>query len=234
MSTDGRRKLLAYLVRLHFAYLVAVPLLGLVSWWFLRRPLMLLMLFSGFAAIAAYYAIQAERYHLTTHLPSALWVVFSSPALLVIASLTGGGFWYFYLDAAFIEVGGMCAGLVAAATVMGFKDKDYASMGTLYLFMGGFLMVWGWGVFGLHRAFAWYENVWLVAALANQFYIYGRMFISGEIELEYGQGRAARRAGAQLLPGPFKDDQGFSLLVAFGVLAVLAPFVIGLLNYLLD
>ena len=231
-SSLQRRKLLAYLVRAHFAYLVAVPLLGIVSWWFLRRPLLPLMLFAGFAAIAAYYALLAERYHLTTHLPSALWVVFSSPALLLVASLAGGGFWYFYLDAAFVEVGGMCAGIVAGATVKGLKEREYFFMGVLYLFMGGFLAVWGWGVFAMHRAFAWHENVWLVAALANEAYIYGRMFISGELDLEYGHGRAARRARADLLPGPFRDDQGSSLVAAFGVLVVLSPFVIGLLNYL--
>lgn len=234
MSPDGQRKLLTALVRIHFAYLVAVPLVGIVSWWFLQRPALPLMLFSGFAAVAAYYSLQAERYHLTTHLPSALWVVFSSPLLLVVSSLSGGGVWYFYLDAAFVEVGGMCAGIVAGATVKGIKEREYFYMGVLYLFMGGFLVVWGRGVLLLHRNFDWHDNVWLVAALANEIYIYSRMFLSVEIDLEYGHGRGARRAGADLLPGPFRQDQGFSLLIAFAVLVVLSPFVIGLLNYLFN
>jgi hypothetical protein len=233
MSPDKERKLLVRLVRFHFAYLVAVPLLGIISWWFLRRPALPWMIASGFAAIAAYYSLQAERYHLTTHLPSALWVVFSSPLLLVISSLLGGGFWYFYLDAAFVEIGGMCAGIIAGATVKATKERDgYFYAGVLYLFMGIFLLVWGWGVFWLHKRFEWYDNVWLVAALANEIYIYSRMFISGELDLEYGHGRAARKAGADLLPGPFKEDSGSSLIAAFGVLIVLSPFIVGLLNYL--
>jgi hypothetical protein len=232
MSPDQERKLLTLLVRFHFAYLVAVPLLGIISWWFLQRPLIGWMIASGFAAIAAYYSLQAERYHLTTHLPSALWVVFSSPLLLSISSLLGGGFWYFYLDAAFVEVGGMCAGIIAGATVKGIKEREYFFMGVLYVFMGLFLMVWGWGVWKLHQNFPWHDNVWLLAALGNEIYIYSRMFISGEIDLEYGQGRAARRAGAAVMPGPVKDD-GFSLILIFAILVVLSPFVLGLLNYLL-
>jgi hypothetical protein len=232
MSPDNRRKLLSYLVRVHFAYLVAVPVLGIISWWFLRRGSMPLMIFSGFAAIAAYYSLLAERYYLTTHLPSALWVVFSSPLLLLIASLAGGGFWYFYLDAAFVEVGGMCAGIVAGATVKGLKEKEYFFMGVLYLFMGGFLAVWGWGVFREHKIFDWYDNMWVIAALANETYIYSRMFISSELDLQFGHGRAARRAGAGLLSGPFRDDQGFSLILVFAILVVLSPFIFGLLSYL--
>src|SRR5947207_10035385 len=82
MLSDKRLKFLACLARLHFAYLVAVPLLGLLSWWFVQRSSLGLMLISGFAAIAAYYSLQVERYHLTTHLPSALWVIFLVPLLL--------------------------------------------------------------------------------------------------------------------------------------------------------
>ena len=231
MSPERERKALALLIRFHFAYLVAVPLLGLISWWFLGRWVLGWMIASGFAAIAAYYALQAERYHLTAHLPSALWVVFSSPLMLVISSLLGGGFWYFYLDAAYIEVGGMCAGIIAGATVKGLKEREYFYMGVLYVFMGLFLAVWGWGVVQLHRKFNWYDNIWLVAALLNEIYIYSRMFISGDLDVEYGHGRAARRAGAGLLPGPIKDD-GSSLVGAFAVLVVLSPFVVGLLSYL--
>lgn len=229
---NNRRQLLAKLVRLHFAYLVAVPLLGIVSWWFLQRSLLPLMIFSGFAAIAAYYSLQAERYHLTTHLPSALWVLFSSPLLLLMASLSGGGFWYFYLDAAFVEIGGMCAGIIAGATVKGLKEREYFLPLVLYVFMGGFLIIWGWGVLRVHRGFDWHDNIWLVAALVNEIYIYSRMFISGELDLEYGHGRAARRAGADLMEGPFKGDEGFSLILVFAILVVLSPFVLGLLNYL--
>ena len=232
LTGDRRRRLLRYLTGLHFAYLVAVPLLGIISWWFLDRRWLALMTFSGFAAIAAYYALQAERYHLTTHLPSALWVVFSSPLMLFIASLTGGGFWQFYLDAAFVEIGGMCAGILAGATVKGIKEKEVFSPVVLYIFMGGFLAVWGWGVFRVHRDFDWHDNAWLVAALLNEIYIYTRMFVSGDITLEYGHGRAAQRAGAELLEGPFRVDDGFSLLLAFGILIVLSPFIIGLLTYL--
>lgn len=231
MSPDKERRLLVSLVRFHFAYLVAVPFLGLISWWFLARHLIGWMIASGFAAIAAYYSLQAERYHLTTHLPSALWVVFSSPLLLVVSSLLGGGFWYFYLDAAYVEVGGMCAGIIAGATVRGLKEKEYFNMGVLYISMGLFLAVWGWGVFKLHRGFAWYDNIWLLLALVNGTYIYSRMFISGEIDVEYGHGRAAHRAGAELLPAPIKD-QGFSLILIFAILIVLSPFILGLLAYL--
>lgn len=232
MSPDSQRKLLAFLVRLHFGYLVAVPLLGLVSWWFIGRSALPWMIATGFAAIAAYYALQAERYHLTTHLPSALWVVFSSPLLLVVSSLLGGGFWIFYLDAAFVEIGGMCVGIIAGATVMGIKEKELFSPVVLYIFMGGFLVFWGVGVFHVHKNFEWSDNVWFAAALANEIYIYSRMFLSGDVTLEYGHGQAARRAGADLLPGPFKDDSGTSLLMAFGVLIVLSPFIVGLLSYL--
>jgi hypothetical protein len=230
MHPDKERKLLALLVRFHFAYLVAVPLLGLLSWWFLDRPKLGWMIASGFAAIAAYYALQSERYSLTTHLPSALWVVFSSPLLLLIASLLGGGFWYFYLDAAFIEIGGLCAGIVVGATVKGIREREYFNMGVLYTFMGGFLLVWGWGLYRLHRGFPWYDNIWLLAAVANGAYIYSRMFISGDLEVEYGHGRAAREAGAGLMPGPIKDD-GFSLILVFAILVILSPFALGLLNY---
>lgn len=230
MSPDQERKLLTLLVRFHFAYLIAVPLLGLVSWWFLRRSALGWMIASGFAAIAAYYALQAERYQLTAHLPSALWVVFSSPLLLLISSILGGGFWYFYLDAAYIEVGGMCAGIIAGATVKGLKEREYFNMGVLYIFMGLFLAVWGLSLFRLHRGFPWYDNIWLVIALCNEIYIYSRMFISGDLDVEYGHGRAARRAGAQLLPGPVKDD-GSAIIAAFAVLIVLSPFILGILHY---
>ncbi|HEX8847333.1 MAG TPA: hypothetical protein VF791_22005 [Pyrinomonadaceae bacterium] len=232
MSPVNQDKLLARLVRIHFAYLVAVPLLGIISWWFLKRSALGWMIASGFAPIAAYYALQAERYHLTTHLPSALWVIFSSPLLLVISSLLGGGFWYFYLDAAFVEVGGMCAGIIAGATVKGIKEREYFYPVVLYIFMGAFLVVWGLGWFQLHKAFAWYDNLWLVAALLNEIYIYSRMFISGDLDLQYGHGRRARESGADLLPGPFRDDQGFTLILVFAILVVLSPFVLGLLSYL--
>lgn len=231
MSPDSKRKLLTYLVRLHFAYLVMVPLLGIISWWFIRRGALALMIISGFAAIAAYYSLQAERYHLTTHLPSALWVVFSNPLLLLVSSLLGGGFWYFYLEAAYVEVGGMCAGIIAGATLKGIKEREYFYPAVLYIFMGGFLLVWGHGLFRLHRTFEWYDNIWLAAALVNEIYSYSRMFISGEIYLEYGHGRAARARGAGLLPGPFKADEGFSLILAFAILIVLSPLVLGLLSY---
>jgi hypothetical protein len=98
--------------------------------------------------------------------------------------------------------------------------------------MGGFLLFWGWGVFNLHRSFPWYDNIWLVFALFNEVYIYSRMFISGELDLEYGHGRAARRAGADLLEGPFRQDDGASLIAAFAILIVLSPFILGLLSYL--
>lgn len=231
MSPDKERKLLTSLVRFHFAYLIAVPFLGLVSWWFLWRAATGGMIAAGFAAIAAYYSLQAERYHLTAHLPSALWVVFSSPLLLIISSLLGGGFWFFYLDAAYIEVGGMCAGIIAGATVKGLKEREYFFMGVLYLFMGLFLAVWGWGLWKLHRSFYWYDNIWLALALVNEIYIYSRMFISGEIDLEYGQGRAAQKAGAELMPGPIKDD-GSLLIGIFAVLIVLSPFILGILHYI--
>src|SRR5688500_3517424 len=140
MSRDKHRRLLSKLVRFHFAYLVAVPLLGLVSWWFINRQALPWMIASGFAAIAAYYALRADRADLTTHLPSALCVGFSSPLLLLSSSLLGGGFWYFYLDAAFLEVGGLCAGLVIGSTPL-IKQKEYFSPVVLYIFMGGFLVV---------------------------------------------------------------------------------------------
>ncbi len=231
IAPDRKRKLLAALVRLHFAYLVTVPLLGLVGWWFVRRDSLPLMLICGFAAIAAYYSLQAERYHLTEHLPSALWVVFSSPLLLVVSSVLGGGFWFFYVEAAFVEVGGMCAGIIVGATVKGLKEREYFFPAVLYVFMGGFLLSWGWGVFRVHGDFEWYDNLWLLAALANEVYGYSRMFVSGDIDLEYGHGRRARASGAGLLPSPLKYDDGASLIGAFAVLVVLSPFVIGLLNY---
>jgi hypothetical protein len=231
MTPDKERKRLAWLVRLHFGYLVAVPLLGMVSWWFLGRSQLPAMIISGFAAIAAYYAILAEGYHLTAHFPSALWAVFSSPAMLVVSSLLGGGFWYFYLDAAFIEVGGMCVGLIAGVTGQ-IKYKDYFPVVVLYLFMGAFLVFWGLGIYRAHSVFPWYDNIWLVMAFGNEAYGYSRMFVAGRTSLEFGHGRAAREAGARLLPTPLKDD-GTGLLMAFGVLIVLSPFVFGLLNYLL-
>ncbi len=231
ISPDRKRRLLAWLVRLHFAYLVTVPLLGLVGWWFVRRDSLPVMLICGFAAIAAYYSLQAERYQLTTHLPSALWVVFSSPLLLVVSNLMGGGFWFFYVEAAFVEVGGMCAGIIAGATVKGLKEREYFFPVVLYIFMGGFLVSWGWGVLRVHRGFEWHDNLWLLAALANEVYGYSRMFISGDIDLEYGHGRRARASGAELLPSPLKADDGASLIGVFAVLVVLSPFIIGLLNY---
>src|SRR5947207_15910441 len=117
MSPDTRRKLLYFLVRLHFAYLIAIPLLGLISWWFIWRSALTIMIIASFAPIAAYYSLQGERYHLTTHLPSAVWVVISNPLFVLIFSLFGGGFWFFFLDATFVEIGCMCAGIVVGATV---------------------------------------------------------------------------------------------------------------------
>ena len=91
MHPDTRARLLHYLVCFHFAYLIAIPLLGLLSWWFVWRPALMVMIVAGFAAIATFYSLQIERYHMTTHLPSALWVVLSGPLLLLTASLFGGG-----------------------------------------------------------------------------------------------------------------------------------------------
>src|SRR5437763_1330265 len=54
MSPDTRRKLLYFLVRLHFAYLIAIPLLGLISWWFIWRSALTIMIIASFAPIAAY------------------------------------------------------------------------------------------------------------------------------------------------------------------------------------
>src|SRR5580765_1016261 len=112
MTPEIRSRLLHYLVRFHFAYLIAIPLLGLVSWWFIRRQSLIVMIAAGFAAIAAFYSLQIERYHLTRHLPSALWVALTGPLLILTASLLGGGLWFFFLDATFVEIGGMCGGIV--------------------------------------------------------------------------------------------------------------------------
>ena len=233
MKSDEKSRLLHYLVRFHFAYLITIPLLGLVSWWFVWRPALLVMIVAGFAAIAAFYSLQIERYHLTKHLPSALWVVLSGLLLLVAASLLGGGLWFFFLDATFVEIGGMCAGIVFAATVRGLDEREYKMPAVLYLFMGGFIVVWGWAMIRTHMRFHWYDNVWLVAALVNGAYGYGRMFVSGEVELRYGNTRAAARAGAGWIDGPLNADNGFVLIVVFAVLIALSPLALGVLNYIL-
>jgi hypothetical protein len=111
------------------------------------------------------------------------------------------------------------------------KRKNYFSPVVLYIFMGGFLIFWGWNVYVVHKKFEWYDNIWLVLAFVNESYGYIRMFTSGSTTLEYGHGRAARAAGAGLLPSPVKSDDGTALLMAFGALVVLSPFVVGLLNY---
>ena len=233
MTPETRSRLLHYLVRFHFAYLITIPLLGLISWWFVRRQALIIMIASGFAAIAAFYSLQIERYHLTRHLPSALWVVFTGPLLLLTASLFGGGLWFFFLDATFVEIGAMCTGIVYAATIRGLDEREYKMPAILYLFMGGFVVVWGWSMVLTHTRFHWYDNVWLIAAFVNGAYGYSRMFISGEVELRYGNTRAAERAGAGWMDGPLKEDNGFVLIVIFAVLIVLSPFVLGLLNYIL-
>jgi hypothetical protein len=233
MSPQPRRRLLHYLVRFHFAYLITIPLLGIVSWWFVWRQSLIVMIAAGFAAIAAFYSLQIERYHLTAHLPSAIWVVLSGPVLLLTASIFGGGLWFFFGDATFVEIGGMCAGIVAAATVRGLDEREYKMPAILYLFMGGFIVVWGWGMFRTHASFHWYDNVWLIIAFANSAYAYSRMFFSGEIELRYGNTRAAARAGSDWLNGPLNEGNGFVLIVVFAVMIVLSPFVLGVLNYIL-
>src|SRR6185369_15436494 len=140
MTPETRSRVLHYLVRFHFAYLVTIPLLGLISWWVIWRQALLVMIAAGFAAIAAFYSLQIERYHLTAHLPSAIWVVLSAPVLLVTASIFGGGLWFFFGDATFVEIGGMCLGIVAAATVRGLDEREYRMPAILYLFMGGFIV----------------------------------------------------------------------------------------------
>jgi hypothetical protein len=233
MTPETGSRLLHYLVRFHFAYLITIPLLGLVSWWFVWRPALLVMIIAGFAAIAAFYSLQIERYHLTRHLPSAVWVILSGPLLLVTASLLGGGLWFFFLDATFVEIGGMCAGIVFAATVIGIEQREYKMPAILYLFMGGFIVVWGWAMMRTHARFHWYDNVWLGAAFLNSAYGYGRMFGSGDVELRYGHTRAAARAGAGWLTGPLNENNGFVLIVIFAILIMLSPFVLGVLNYVL-
>ena len=233
MNPDTRTRLLHYLVRFHFAYLIAIPLLGLLSWWFTWRQSLIVMIAAGFAAIAAFYSLQIERYHLTKHLPSALWVVLSAPVLLLTASLFGGGLWFFFLDATFVEIGGMCAGIVAGATVRGIEEREYKMPAVLYVFMGGFVAVWGWAIIRTHTQFHWYDNVWLVVAFVNSAYGYSRMFISGDVELRYGNTRAAARADAGWLDGPLNEDKGFVLILIFAVLIVLSPFALGLVNYIL-
>ena len=233
MTPETRSRLLHYLVRFHFAYLITIPLLGLISWWFVRRQALIVMIVSGFAAIAAFYSLQIERYHLTKHLPSALWVILTGPLLLLTASLFGGGLWFFFLDATFVEIGGMCAGIVVGATVKGLEEREYKMPAVLYFFMGGFVVVWGWAIVWTHGQFHWYDNVWLVVALINSGYGYSRMFVSGEVELRYGNTRAAARAGAGWLDGPLNEDRGFVLILIFAVLIVLSPFALGVMNYLL-
>jgi len=231
MTPETRSRVLHYLVRFHFAYLITIPLLGLFSWWVIWRQALLVMIAAGFAAIAAFYSLQIERYHLTTHLPSALWVVLTGPLLLLAASVFGGGLWFFFVDATFVEIGCMCVGIVYAATIRGIEEREYKMPAVLYLFMGGFVVVWGWGMVRTHGGFHWYDNVWLVAAFVNGAYGCCRMFVSGEIELRYGNTRAAARAGAEWLPGPLQDDQGFSLILVFAILIILSPFALGLLDY---
>ena len=70
-----------------------------------------------------------------------------------------------------------------------------------------------------------------VAAFLNGAHGYSRMFISGEVELRYGNTRAAARAGAGWLEGPLNDDRGFVLILIFAVLIVLSPFALGVMNY---
>jgi hypothetical protein len=233
MTPETRSRLLHYLIRFHFAYLITIPLLGLISWWFIWRQALIVMIASGFAAIAAFYSLQIERYHLTEHLPSALWVVLTGPLLLLMASFFGGGMWFFFLDATFVEIGGMCAGIVYAATIRGIDEREYKMPAILYLFMGGFIAVWGWAMAKTHTKFHWYDNVWLVAAFVNGAYGYSRMFVSGEVELRYGNTRASVRAGAGWLNGPLNEDNGFVLILIFAVLIVLSPFALGLMNYFL-
>jgi len=233
MTPETQSRLLHHLVRFHFAYLVTIPVLGLISWWSIWRQSLIVMIASGFAAIAAFYSLQIERYHLTRHLPSALWIVITGPVLILTASLFGGGMWFFFLDATFVEIGTMCAGIVFAATVRGIEEGEYKMPAVLYLFMGGFIVVWGWAMLRTHTRFHWYDNVWLVAAFANGAYGYGRMFVSGDVELRYGNTRAAVRAGAGWLNGPLNEDGVFALILVFAVLIVLSPFAVGLLNYIL-
>ena len=231
MTDENRAKLLHYLCRFHFAYLITIPFLGLISWWFVRPSALAAVIIAGFAPIAAYYALQVERYHLTTHLPSALWVTISGPLLVLISSIRGGGIWFFFVDATFIEIGGMCAGIIVGATVKGIREREYFYPGVLYVFMGAFVAVWGWLIWQAHAVFRWQDNVWLLAALANETYGYSRMFISGDVDLYYGNTRAAKRAGADWMRGPLKDEHGFALILVFAVIIILSPFVIGLLRY---
>ena len=230
MKDETRAKILHYLVRFHFAYLITIPFLGLISWWFVRPSALAAVIIAGFAPIAAYYALQVERYHLTTHLPSALWVTISGPLLVLISSIRGGGVWFFFVDATFIEIGGMCAGIIAGATVKGIREREYFYPGVLYVFMGGFIAVWGWVIWQAHATFGWQNNLWLIAALANETYGYSRMFLSRDLDLYYGNTGAASRAGAGWMRGPLKDE-GFALIVIFAVIIILSPFVIGLLKY---
>ena len=102
----------------------------------------------------------------------------------------------------------------------------------LYVFMGGFLVAWCWGILRTHGQFHWYDNIWFAVAFINAAWGYGRMFISGDLDLNYGNTRAAARAGADWLPGPFQDDQGVSLILIFAILVVLSPFLLGILGYL--
>lgn len=232
MTDDSQARPLHYLVRFHFAYLVTIPLLGIISWWFVSRSTLMLMIAAGFVPIAAYYSLQIEKYHLTKHLPSALWVVLSGPLLVLAASVMGGGLWYFFLDATFVEIGSICVGIVVGATVKGIAEREYKMPAILYFFMGGFVVVWGWAMVRTHSQFHWFDNIWLIAAFVSGGYGYSRMFVSGDVELHYGATRAAARSGAGWLAGPIKEDQGFVLIVIFAVLIVLSPFVYGVLHYL--
>lgn len=202
-----------------------------MSWWFVRPSALALVIITGFAPIAAYYALQVEQYHLTRHLPSALWITIAGPLLVFVASIRGGGLWFFFVDATFIEIGGMCAGIIIGATVKGLREREYFYPVVLYVFMGAFIAGWSWAIYHAHAAFGWQDNIWLVAALMNEGYGYSRMFISGDIELHYGNTRAAKRAGAGWMRGPLKDEHGFALILVFAIIIILSPFVIGLLKY---
>lgn len=231
MTDETHSRFLHYLVRCHFAYLITIPFLGLVSWWFVRPSALALVIITGFAPIAAYYSLQIERYNLTKHLPSALWVTISGPLLVLIASIRGGGIWFFFVDATFIEVGGMCAGIIIGATVKGLREREYFYPVVLYVFMGAFSAGWGWAIYQAHAGFRWQDNVWLIAAFINEGYGYSRMFISGDVDLYYGNTRSAQRADAGWMPGPLKDEHGFALILVFAIIIILSPFVIGLLKY---
>ena len=224
-------KILGVLIRIHFAYLILAPILGLASWFFIDRSSLILMVISGFAPVAAYYALLAERYSLTKHLPSALWAVFASPMLLLISSLLGGGFWFFYLDAMLVEVGGMAGGITVAAIAKGIKEREFFLAGVLIFFMGGFCFVWGRAAFFLHRQFDWFDNIWFVIALVIEIYNYSFMFLKRDLKLEFGSNRFFPESNDDFAPGPYQKEPMPLFILLFAVLMVLFPFIVGLLNY---